>query len=79
MYLDASVEQGRARRIKTESALEGEANATDTVAAHLPLLLARDGIDGNRVRSFHRLSVDGLFAFPPVPTDDDYIIDEGIC
>lgn len=46
MYLDASVEQGRARRIKTESALEGEANATDTVAAHLPLLLARDGIDG---------------------------------
>ena len=39
MYLDASVEQGRARRIKTESALEGEANATDTVAAHLPLLL----------------------------------------
>lgn len=71
MELDINVEQGRARRIKTDSALEGDKNAPDTVAAHLPLL-ARDSIDGNRLRAFYRLSVDELFAFPPIPTDEEY-------
>lgn len=65
-----SVDQGPARRVKTEAESNGVA-APDTVEAHTPLL-SRDSNDGNRLRAFYRLSVDELFALPTIPTDQEY-------
>jgi hypothetical protein len=64
------VDQGPARRVKTEIEDNGVV-APDTVAAHMRLL-SRDSIDGNRLRAFYRLSVDELFALPPIPTNQEY-------
>lgn len=68
---DMNPSQGRVRRFKTEGTDGDDANAPDTVAAHIPLL-GRDSIDGNRLRAFYRLSVDELYVLPPIPSDEEY-------
>jgi len=35
-------------------------------------LLNKSNADGNRLRSFYHLSIDELFRFPPVPSDEEY-------
>ena len=41
------------------------------VRKHLPLL-EKSSSDGNRLRSYYSLSIDALFKFPPIPTDEEY-------
>ena len=44
-----------------------------TIAAHTHLLELSDP-DGSRLRAYYRLSVDEVFGFPPIPTDEEYCI-----
>jgi hypothetical protein len=46
-------------------------NVAKSVQKHLPLL-EKSSMDGNRLRSYYCLSIDVLFKFPPVPTDEEY-------
>ena len=46
-------------------------NLTKSVRKHLPLL-EKSSTDGNRLRSYYSLSIDVLFKFPPVPSDEEY-------
>jgi hypothetical protein len=69
MNVTDNILQSRAQRMKFETTEEKK--DPDTVAAHLPLL-SRNSIDGNRLRSFYRLSIDELYALPPIPSDEEY-------
>jgi hypothetical protein len=75
MNTEDDFNSGRAQRIKTDSVLEKP--SPDTVAAHMPLL-SRQSTEGNRLRALYRLSVDELFTFPPIPTDQEYCIALGM-
>ena len=69
---EAHLDQPAAQRIRREPTTDANRRlVADTVAAHLHLL-SRNDIDGNRLRSYYRLSVDELFALPTVPTDEEY-------
>ena len=61
------IDQPAARRVRTE--VDETPAAPDTVAAHSHLL-NKDSSDGNRLRAYYRLSVDELFALPPISRDE---------
>jgi hypothetical protein len=69
MNVTDNILQSRAQRMKFETTEEKK--EPDTITAHLPLL-SRNSIDGNRLRSFYRLSVDELYALPPIPSDEEF-------
>jgi len=75
---ETQLDQPAAQRIRMDKDVAANNRlVADTVAAHVKLL-ARDSIDGNRLRAYYRLSVDELFSLPPIPTDEDYFARLGI-
>jgi hypothetical protein len=75
---ESHIEQPAAQRIRMDQSKEISApSRPDTISAHLKLL-SRDNLDGNRLRSYYRLSVDELFSLPTVPTDEEFCARQNI-
>jgi hypothetical protein len=75
---ESQIEHPAAQRIRMDPSKEISARSRpDTISAHLNLL-SRDNLDGNRLRSYYRLSVDELFSLPTVPTDEDFCVRQGV-
>ncbi len=65
-------DQGPAQRMRMEqNQSQDPSSVNKIVRKHLPLL-EKSSIDGNRLRSYYSLSIDVLYKFPPVPSDEEY-------
>jgi hypothetical protein len=62
-------------RLNPDQRMQDESNPrtklAKSVQKHLSLV-EKSSMDGNRLRSYYALSIDLLFKFPPVPTDEEY-------
>jgi len=66
--------QGPAQRMRidqNQNQSQDPSSINKVVRKHLPLL-EKSSIDGNRLRSYYSLSIDVLYKFPPVPSDEEY-------